>query len=334
VKKERRSKKRNERPPGESDDEDQVSISFIVKKQKIVASSLPKAFGKPVKTASKATKGTASKPVMINTFEAQSLPLSTPKIDVTKPISMILPNAQPKTVNVSSNSEETLFDSRFQELMRGSIIKEPPTASENQEVVSEENYVLNQLSSHLSGDSFTSSRMNSPIHHLNLAMPVNISIQTTTTTTIPQIFEQTAKPQQETLPPTLVVTNPELNRIIVQGRETLNNLIHEQQEPPIPSSEIQPIPPNITSDVLVTKTQHQPLTMDEIVIPTHLISQILETLTQNFVDVESPTKSFQTPSIIRSELSQIQIRTCKRPKLVCPPYKRPYQFFNNSKPNL
>jgi hypothetical protein len=80
---------------------------------------------------------------LISTSVAQSQPPPLPEIDVTKPISMILHNAQPKTVNLSSNSEDTLSDSTFQELLNARPTSGPTTASENLEVVSEDNFVLN-----------------------------------------------------------------------------------------------------------------------------------------------------------------------------------------------
>jgi hypothetical protein len=227
VEKEKRCKKRNERPPEKSDAEDQVPISSIVK---VATFALPTAFEKPVKTASKATKVMTSKPIMNSTFEAQSLPLSTPEINLTKPISMILPNAQPETVNVSSTSEDTLSYSTFQELMKGLPSKRTPTTSKNQEVVFEDNFVLNQHSSHLFADVFVSSTMNFSVESLNVAIPSNTPI-TSTTTTIPTIVEQTAEPQEETRSPNLVDNVPELNR-----QETIN--LPTQQETLIPNCNI------------------------------------------------------------------------------------------------
>jgi hypothetical protein len=124
------------------DDNATLSFRLKIKKQKVVASA-PPAAEKPVKESSKASKGKTSKTILISTSEAQSQPPPLPEIDVTKPISIILHNAQPKTVNLSSNSEDTLSDSTFQELLNARPTSGPTTASENLEVVSEDNFVLN-----------------------------------------------------------------------------------------------------------------------------------------------------------------------------------------------
>jgi hypothetical protein len=62
----------------------------------IVGFSTSKVCEKPVKKSSKASKGTNSKPSMASISKAQTQPLPSPTIDVTKPISMILPEAQPE----------------------------------------------------------------------------------------------------------------------------------------------------------------------------------------------------------------------------------------------
>jgi hypothetical protein len=154
AEKEKRSKKRNERPPALSDFEDNATLSsrIKIKKQKVVASAPPPAAEKLVKKSSKASKGKTSKPIMTSVSKAQNQLPPLPEIDVTKHISMILPNAQPETVIVSSNSEDTLSDSTFHELMNAHPKSRAKLASENQEVISEDNSVINQLSFHISGD--------------------------------------------------------------------------------------------------------------------------------------------------------------------------------------
>jgi hypothetical protein len=163
---------------------------------------------------------------------------------------------------------------------------------------------------------------------------MHIDVETTTTTTIsktlepilephiiepipePQIVEQGAEPQQETPLPNLGIKDPDLLRIITQGRKRLENRISSN----------------------TTQTQHQPLTLDEIVIPSYLIPHILDTLTKNSIDVEKPENFIHSHLISRSEFNQIQIITHNRPKLepklVSLPYKKPYQFFKNSEPDL
>jgi hypothetical protein len=89
VQKERRTKKRNERPSS-SDDDDHVPLSarIPIKRQKVVAS-------KPARRPIQASKGKSSGPNVFSTSEAQHVPTLSPTIDVTKPISMILPDPQP-----------------------------------------------------------------------------------------------------------------------------------------------------------------------------------------------------------------------------------------------
>jgi hypothetical protein len=121
AQKERRTKKRNDRPSS-SDDDDHIPLSakIPIKRQKTVAPELVRkklktVASRPSKKAYKTLKGRISKPNVVSTSEAQHIPPLSPTIDVTKPISMILPDSQPKTVNISSSSssdsEDTLSDS-------------------------------------------------------------------------------------------------------------------------------------------------------------------------------------------------------------------------------
>ncbi|KAK2382730.1 hypothetical protein QL285_070247 [Trifolium repens] len=53
--------------------------------------------------------------------------------------------------------------------------KDAPTKSvESHEVVSDDNSILNHLASHMSGDAFTSSNLNSPNDQINHASPMHI----------------------------------------------------------------------------------------------------------------------------------------------------------------
>jgi hypothetical protein len=151
------TKKRNERPSS-SDDDDHVTLAsrLLIKRQKTVTS-------RPAKRPFKASKGMSTEPNMISTPEAQSIPLPNPTIDFTKPISMILPDPQPETINVSSSSsssEDTLSDSSLDRVVDRVIANAPkvaPTKSiDSQEVVSNDNSILNHLASHMSGDAFKS----------------------------------------------------------------------------------------------------------------------------------------------------------------------------------
>ncbi|KAK2449774.1 hypothetical protein QL285_008934 [Trifolium repens] len=103
VEKERRSKKRNERPPATEDDQ----AVRAPKRTKIKAKRIPN---------KAAPKGNDSETNLNSKSVAQNLPTPSPTKDLSKPISMILPNQKHPTVLVStsssssSSSESTLSD--------------------------------------------------------------------------------------------------------------------------------------------------------------------------------------------------------------------------------
>jgi hypothetical protein len=173
AKKERRTKKRNERPSS-SDDDDHVPLASKLQIERKTVTS------RPAKRPFKASKGMSTEPNMISTPEAQSIPLPNPTIDFTKPISMILPDPQPETINVSSSSsssEDTLSDSSLDRVVDRVIANAPkvaPTKSiDSQEVVPNDISILNHLASHMSGDALTSN-LNSPNDQINHASPMHI----------------------------------------------------------------------------------------------------------------------------------------------------------------
>jgi hypothetical protein len=151
------------------------------KKLKIVASQ-------PTKKAASTLKGKVSEPNVNSNSEAQNLPHLSSTIDFTKPISMILHNPPTQTVNISSSSssdssssssEETLSDSSHETisvlLKKGPKPKPQTKTPVVKEFVSDGNYVLDHLTSHISGDAFTTSNLNSPNHPINrfLSDPVH-----------------------------------------------------------------------------------------------------------------------------------------------------------------
>ncbi|KAK2436073.1 hypothetical protein QL285_021087 [Trifolium repens] len=97
VQKERRSKKRFERPADAEEDQD----VRVAKKKKTVVSK---------RKAADTFKGNSSKPNTDSTSNAQTSKQPSP-IDFTKPLSVVLPTPQPSSSSSSSSSEATLSDS-------------------------------------------------------------------------------------------------------------------------------------------------------------------------------------------------------------------------------
>ncbi|KAK2369623.1 hypothetical protein QL285_082745 [Trifolium repens] len=178
AEKERRSKKRNERPPP-SEEGEKTLPARPAKRTKIMAK-------RPLKKAADTPKGNVSEPNTSSNFkvQAQNKPSLSSKIDMSKPISMILPNqTQPRIIISSSPSssssdsslEDTLTDSSSETISE--IIKKAPKpkpkpkqkikTSPPKGIVSEDNSFLDHLTPHLSGDAFTTSNLNSPNHPIN-----------------------------------------------------------------------------------------------------------------------------------------------------------------------
>ncbi|KAK2352409.1 hypothetical protein QL285_096401 [Trifolium repens] len=97
VQKERRSKKRLDRP---ADAEEDQNVRAAKKKKTVVSK----------KKAADTSKGNSSKPNTDSISTAQPSKQPSP-IDFTKPLNVILPNRQPSSSSSSSSSEETLSDS-------------------------------------------------------------------------------------------------------------------------------------------------------------------------------------------------------------------------------
>ncbi|WJX57778.1 hypothetical protein P8452_43303 [Trifolium repens] len=189
AEKERRIKKRNERPSPDEDDNATLSSRLLIKKQKTVGVTSSKASERPEKRTSEASKGMSFETNVLSMSEAQSLSPPTPTIDFTKPISMILPSPQPETVILSSNSEDTVSDSSIQRLIASAPKITPAISSESQEVVSDDNSILNHLSYHMSGDAFASSTLNSPVEQINNATHMHVDTETIIPTNSSQILE-------------------------------------------------------------------------------------------------------------------------------------------------
>jgi hypothetical protein len=132
---------------------------------------------------------------------------------------MILPDPQPQPVNISSSSsssdsssEDTLSDSShdtISTLIRKGPKLQPKTKTLVKEFGSDGNSLLDHLTSHTSGDAFTSSNFNAPkslenVFHaspIHFVEPEQENLQNTLTNNEPkqEIPTQTTLPNQETL---------------------------------------------------------------------------------------------------------------------------------------
>ncbi|KAK2416431.1 hypothetical protein QL285_038826 [Trifolium repens] len=173
AQKEKRSKKRQDRPADAAAEGDHHVRA--VKKAKTVASK---------KKAADTSKGNTSKPKTDSIHSAQSPNQSSP-IDYTKPLSVVLPSSQSSSSS-SSSSEATLSNSsidsdeliskldrikRERAKKKKTIKRTPkktiPISSDEEEdnTIHEQplnTSVLDHLTTHLSGDAFTHSNRNSP----------------------------------------------------------------------------------------------------------------------------------------------------------------------------
>jgi hypothetical protein len=185
VEKERRSKKRNERPATAEEDQPEKATKRI----KIVVAK---------KKAAGTSKGNISKPISDSTSEAQPLNPSSP-IDYTEPLRVILPSPQPLSSssegpfsNTSTDSSEQLI--RFDKIQKETSKKKIPVkrtpmkktlkktkTKPQEETITIDTSILDQptnttrktpsildhLTTHLSGDAFTHSNLESPNHPIN-----------------------------------------------------------------------------------------------------------------------------------------------------------------------
>jgi hypothetical protein len=249
---------------------------------------------------------------------------------------MILPEKQPETVNLSSTSEDTLSDSSIQRQLDGRPKRIPAMSSESQEVVSEDNSVLNQLSYHISGDAFTSSRLNSPVEPNNHATPMHVDVETiiqpiTSQNIEPQILENIHETQIPEQIPEQQIEMSQENPLSDLDASTIFNIEHNIPLSPISIETIPLDSPPTESDALIIHPLYKHLTMDEIVIPSDQILPILKTLTRNSIDIESSSELIHASALRKITIKPLKHqKSSPKPKL---PYKKPYQFFNqNSEP--
>ncbi|WJX18703.1 NADH:ubiquinone reductase (H(+)-translocating) [Trifolium repens] len=279
VEKERRTKKRNERPAATEEDQPVKApkrIKTVVSRQRKTAGS---------------SKGNVSEPNPVSNTEAQTSP-----IDYTKPLKVILP-CSPSS---SSSSEGTPSDysTDTAELLRKSAknlnkiqkktplkkaplkrtpMKKTPKKTTNiplKEVVVIDTSILDHLTSHLSGDVFTHSNLDSPNH------PINKFVNTTT-----------EPPQQPSVqePPIIIVQTPPPNFVV-----------SEQENPPTSKPAIQDeIMTHSEPHISSPKPSEQP--------PQHLPKHTTDEPAQTTAEQEPHIPSESTPA------ENQNIQTCNSP---------------------
>ncbi|KAK2368768.1 hypothetical protein QL285_081940 [Trifolium repens] len=217
TEKERRSKKRNERPPASEEDKP-------VRTTKRIKSVAPR----PLLKATSISKGNVSEPNTSSNSEAQAQnqPPPSTSIDFTKPIRMIIPTPISSDSSSSDSlSEGTLTDSSSETISE--IIKRAPKPKPKPKqktktppskgTVSEDNSFLDHLTPHLSGDAFTTSNLNSPNH------PINKFVNATTKT-----FQE---------PPIITVQAPPLHFAAPEQENPNTTITSEPNKQPPPQND-------------------------------------------------------------------------------------------------
>ncbi|KAK2381479.1 hypothetical protein QL285_069073 [Trifolium repens] len=356
--KEKRTKKRNERPSSSGDDDNvPLSAKIPIKRQKMVAS-------KPPLKAAGISKGNVSEPNTCSNSEAQTQnqPPSSTSIDFTKPLRMIIPTPI-SSDSSSSSSDGTLNDSSSETISE--VIKSAPKPkpkskpyskiSTPKEVVAEDTSFLDHLTPHLSGDAFTHSNLNSPNH------PINKFLNVTAETPIKPVVQE---------PPIISVETPSPHSAAPEQNcpNTINTSEPEKQTPQMPQSKSHTPPPSdkcddnhsdnqkhhIPSEPNSAETQNietppsthliygsffKPLTLEELSLPIDFALPILEDYLKKQINIDDEPES--TSEELTSEKPSIDLRKIKiiplkrkRPEPTIP-FNRNHPFFNPiSEPNL
>ncbi|WJX94404.1 hypothetical protein P8452_75823 [Trifolium repens] len=360
TKEERRSKKRNERPPASEEDKP-------VRATKRTKSVAPRP---PLKAAS-ISKGNVSEPNTSSNFEAQAQnqPPPSTSIDFTKPLRMIVPTSISSDSSSSdSSSEGTLTDSSSETISE--IIKRAPKPKPKPKqktktplpkgTVSEDNSFLGHLTPHLSGDAFTTSNLNSPNHPINKFVnattetfqePPIITVQTpplhfaapeqeNSNTTITSEPDKQPPPQNDEISqPEPHTPQPEQNTSKLQNppSEQCDDIPSDNQEHhiPTPPAHTETIDNNsLPSSPLIFGPNYKPLTIDDLSLPVDFALPILEALLKADINIDDDI--ITTSKNPFDELRKIKIIPLKRKKPEPTiPFNRNHPFFNpNSEPNL
>jgi hypothetical protein len=322
VEKERRSKKRNERPAAAEEDQPVRATKRI---KTVVAK----------KKADGTSKGNISKPNVDSTSEAQ--PLNSSPIDYTKPLNVIPPSPQPLSSS-SSSSEGTFSDTstdssellirldKFQkEKSKKKIpVKRTPmkkTLKKTKTKPQEENIVidtsildqptnttrksptiLDHLSTHLSGDAFTHSNLESPNHPINKFVNTTSEPPITIVQTPPPIFAASEQENPPTLTPVQdeVVTHSEHHIASPKPSEQSphHSPEHTTVEPAQNTAEQQPHTTSETTPAEIQNVQtppstplihgpsYKPLTVEEVILPVDFALPIQERLMKEAIDID------------------------------------------------
>ncbi|KAK2423232.1 hypothetical protein QL285_033697 [Trifolium repens] len=342
VQKERRSKKRLDRP---ADAEEDQTVRASKKKKTMVSK----------RKASDISKGNSSKPNTDSTSNAQPSKQSSP-IDFTEPLSVVLPSPQPSSS--SSSSEATLSDSSIdcneliakldrikkERAKKKKTLKRTPKQSipisfdeEEDNTIPEQptnTSILDHLTTHLSGDAFTHSNKNSPLQSpfVNTTEPPVQTIQTPP----PSLDDIT----QEN-PPTFT---PIQDDIMTHSEQPIQSPhsppIHDNDEQPPSTPQPEFSTPEKTPERQTQPSEpiygpsYKPLTVDELVLPIDFAFPIHERLLKEAIDIDdepislSPSQSLDISSIKITPLKR------KRPEPTIP-FDPTKPFFNpSSEPNV
>ncbi|KAK2369120.1 hypothetical protein QL285_082273 [Trifolium repens] len=355
AQKEKRTKKRSDRPVNAEED------------QPVRATKRTKTVMK--RKAADTLQGNTSKPNTNSTFNAQtstSQPSKEPSpIDFTKPISVVLPD--PKPSSSLSSSDETLSDSSIDsteliaELDKLEKVKEKKnkpvkkhtkrTTKKPIHIASDEEppiiidtsildqpantpSVLDHLTQHLSGDAFTHSNPNSPPHFSFINTTANPPIQGLPNQTIQTPPSSLDNISQEN-PPTFTPVQDETIAHSVeqtQQKSPLHSPVHNmpEQQPPSPPTEIYtPAPSPEPTPELIYGPLNKPLDEEELAELTDFIFKAEEQLLKNAIDIDDEPR-------LPPNLSKIKIIELKRKKPEPTiPFDPTKPFFNSaSEPNL
>ncbi|WJX51640.1 hypothetical protein P8452_37817 [Trifolium repens] len=370
VEKERRSKKRNERPAAVEEDQPVRAtkrIKTVVAKKKAAGTS----------------KGNISKPNADSTSEAQ--PLNPSPIDYTKPLNVIPPSPQPLSSS-SSSSEGTFSDTstdsselliRLDKLQKEKSKKKIPvkrtpmkkTLKKTKTKPHEENIVidtsildqptnttrksptiLDHLSTHLSGDAFTHSNLESPNHPINKFVNNTSEPPITIVQTPPPIFAASEQENPPTFTPVQdeVVTHSEHHIASPKPSEQSPHHSHEHttDEPAQNTAEQQPHTTSETTPAEIQNVQtppstplihgpsYKPLTVEEVILPVDFALPILEDYLKKQIDIDDEPISLSLSQNQNIDLSKIRIIPLKRKRPTIP-FNKDHPFFNPiSEPNL
>ncbi|WJX61598.1 NADH:ubiquinone reductase (H(+)-translocating) [Trifolium repens] len=356
AEKERRTKKRNERPSSSGDDDNvPLSAKIPIKRQKTVAS-------KPPLKAAGISKGNVFEPNTCSNSEAQTQnqPPSSTSIDFTKPLRMIIPTPISSDSSSSSSSDGTLTDSSSETILE--VIKRAPKPkpkskpnskiSTPKEAVAEDTSFLDHLTPHLSGDAFTHSNLNSPNHPINKFLNVTVETPKKPVVQEPPIITVETPPPHSAAPE---LNNPNTINTSEPEKQTPQNVEMPQSKPhtPPPSDQCDDIPSDnqdhhistsstpsetldntLPSSTLSYGPNYKPLTIDELNLPTDFALPILEDLLKAEINVDDDI--ITTSKNPFDEIRKIKIIPLKRkrPEPTIP-FNRNQPFFNpNSEPNL